>query len=147
MTFYILKRHKVIKTTSQKKWMAEIQKKRNTLFTSRFPRKHITVVTRFRGLPVTGSFQAGKLGLFETVIFGGEWDGLIRNCDTYTEAEAQHRRCLKLTKTTMKPTWLRGHRTKPKRQAPSKSARQIAQRINEAAKEVHKILRDRRHYD
>jgi hypothetical protein len=56
----------------------------------------ITVSTVFLGIDYAVLYTDKKPLLFETMIFGGEWDGRTFRCSTWEEAELQHDAAIQL---------------------------------------------------
>lgn len=60
----------------------------------------VLVSTVFLGLD-HGVSDDGPPILFETLIVGGEYDGWMERCATYTEAEGAHERAVKLAESAL----------------------------------------------
>jgi len=56
----------------------------------------IDVSTVFLGIDYAVLSNSNKPLLFETQIFGGEWNGRVLRCSTWEQAEMQHENALQL---------------------------------------------------
>lgn len=94
---YILDGHKAVPCDNLMEWAMEFEKMDRTVARTDFPRCHVSTVF----LSLDHNFtRNGPPLLFETMVFGGKFDGDCERYSTWEEAERGHKAmCEKVRRT------------------------------------------------
>ena len=92
--YYVLKDHEVVPAKDLFEWAYFFEKPDRLLFHNMLFKDRVRVSTVFIGI---------YENLFETMIFGGKYNGEQWRCDTWEQAEAQHVHAITVARGKAKP--------------------------------------------